>query len=337
MTENVTATTGLGEWTYHEDASGIVYCLGRNVEGSTYEAVGVYERNLNGGGVKQSLENDASYDRLMYHGFPEEDGKITKMRPEIRASLLGNMSTRDHCIFIDPTGMATVDPEYRSIDTWLRRTDRLTAPFRESLETAYAVMKQAGISLAGAELYGGVAYGLVGSPDKRVDDVDLLLKVDSAELHAGAQELQTAYEWSDIDPQSILSDRRRLLKAKRWSTSQIRIFDPEFLSIDLKVSRDPTQPSLWEELPDSDPKGFEGRLHVVDDSEAYCISPAVRCEDEKGNERVVLFRGYPYIGCAIAGDTIKIRGRAFEDSPVVLVTQAAEDLLVPDFSKVPIS
>ena len=168
MTENIAATSRLGEWTYHEDASGIVYCLGRNVEDSTYEAVGVYERNPNGGGVKQSLESDASYDRLMYHGFPEEEGKVTKMRPEIRTSLLGNMSTRDRCIFIDPTGMTTVDQEYRSIDTWLERGDRRTAPFRESLETACAVMKQAGISLDDAELYGGVAYGLVGRPDKRV-------------------------------------------------------------------------------------------------------------------------------------------------------------------------
>jgi hypothetical protein len=338
MTENIAVANRLGEWTYHEDASGIVYCLGRNVGDNTYEAVGVYERALNGDGVKQSLESEASYNRLMYHGFPEEEGKLSKMRPEIRAALIGNTSLRDRCIFIDPSDMTTADKEYRSIDGWLARADRRTAPFRESLETACAVMEQAGISLVGAELYGGVAYGLVGERDKRVDDIDILLKVDSAELHAGAQELQTAYKWDDIDPQSILSKRRQLLKVKRWSTSQIRLFDPEFLSIDLKVSRDPDQPSLWDELPDRfDPKGFEGTLRVVDDSEAYCISPAVRCEDERGNERVVLFRGYPYIGCAIAGDTIKVRGNAIEDSSVVLVTQAAEDLLVPDFSKVPIS
>jgi hypothetical protein len=338
MSETIDVATRLGEWTYHEDEAGIVYCLGRNIDQGVYEAVAVYERSTDGQGLKHALEGDAVYNRLMYHGFPEEDTKLEKMRPDIRASLVGNLSLRDRCMFVDPTGMTTADRDYRTLEAWLSSDDARINPFKKALETACTVMDRAGISLTNAELYGGAAFGLVSKPDKVVDDVDLILKVSSAELYAGSLELQEPISWNDIDPNSILSKRRQLLKAKRWSTSQIRIFNPDFLSIDLKAARDPSQDSLWDELPvDSSTSRFEGDLKVVDDTEAYCISPAVICEDNKGERRPVLFRGYPYIGCAVKGDMITVRGRAYADSGVVLVTQSADDILVPDFSKVPIS
>lgn len=338
MAERTDVATRFEEWTYHEDNSGIVYCLGRNIEQGVYEAVAVYERSTDGQGLKHSLEGDAAYNRLMYHGFPEEDAKLERMRPETRAALIGNLSLRDRYIFVDPTDMVTADRNYRTIEAWLSSNDSRMSPFKQALETACTVMDRAGISMADAELYGGAAFGLVSKPDKLVDDVDLILKVGSQELYNGAQEMQQPIKWSDIDPNSILSERRQLLKAKRWSTSQIRIFDPEFLSIDLKAGRDPDQPSLWNEMPiETTVTRFKGDLRVVDDGEAYCISPAVLCEDEKGNQRTVLFRGYPYIGCAVRGDKISIQGSAFEGSNVILVTQSADDILIPDFSKVPIS
>lgn len=338
MAENINAATQLEEWTYHEDDSGVVYCLGRNIDQNVYEAVAVYERSLDTGGLKRSLDSGGSYNRLMYHGFPEEDMKLENTRPNTRTALIGNLSLRDRCIFIDPTGMVTANPRYRTLDTWLFNDDSRMNPFRQALESACTTMERAGISVDGAELYGGAAYGLVSQPDKRVDDVDLILKVSSEELYAGAQEMQQPIKWRDIDPQSILSERRQKLKAKRWSTSQIRTFDPDFLSIDLKAARDPAQPSLWDQVPkDAVTREFEGELRVVDDSESYCISPAIICEDKKGNPRTVLFRGYPYIGCAVVGDTIAIRGSAYEGSDTIIVTQSSNDILIPDFSNVTIS
>ncbi len=332
------ASAWLKEWTYQEDNSGIVYCLGRNVLQDTYEAVAVYERSRDGSGLKQSLEGDAGYNRLMYHGFPEEDKRLASMHPEIQSALIGNLSLRERCLFIDPEDMATVDQRYRTIEAWLSGDDNRMIPFRQALESACEIMNHAGISITDAELYGGAAFGLVGMPGKQVDDVDLIVKVKSDELFAGAQEMQQPVKWCDIDPGSILTERRKLLKVKRWSTSQIRVYEPDFLSIDLKIARDPDQPSLWDEMPGQRATGqFEDELKVVDDSETYCISPAVLCEDRKGNRRTVLFRGYPYIGCAVKDDNILVRGSTFEDSGVILVTQSADDLLIPDFSNVSIS
>ena len=326
------------EWTFVEDASGIVYCLGRNTADELYDAVAVYELMPNGEGSKLSLESDAPYKRIMYHGFPEEDEKLAKLRTEIRAGILGNMCLRDHCIYINPSGMSSADPNYRSIDLWLSSTDRRRAQYRESLERASEVIDSVGISLSDVELYGGATFGLVGKPDKQVDDIDLLLDVTSEELYESAKRLQSEYGWGDIDPVGILSDRRRILKAKRWSTSQIRLFDPTFLSIDLKIKRSSAEKSFWDGLPENyETKRFEGPLKVVDDTETFCISPALQCEDLAGDLRTVLFRGYPYIGCAVNRDKIFVRGTAIENSQFILVTQAREDLLVPDFTGVPIS
>jgi hypothetical protein len=334
---NDIAAPPVEEWTFRESEEGVVYCLGRNTLASTQEAVAVYERMPAGQGSKSSLEDDATYNRIMYHGFPEEDEKLLKLQPHIRESIIGNLCLKDHCLYINPCNMAAKSAVYSSVEHWLNRNDAATAPFREALEKACITVAGLGISLSDIELYGGASYGLVGNPKKRVDDVDLLLNITSAELHEAASELITDYSWSEIDPQSVLSSRRMLLKAKRWSTSQVRLYDPELLSIDLKAKRISEKPTLWDDFSDAaELMPYEGTLTVVDDSETFCISPGIRCEDETGTERTVLFRGYPYIGCAIRGDSIKVKGMSSEDNGVVLVTQSSQDLLIPDFSKVPI-
>ena len=337
MSELTSPSSQFEEWTFVEDEFGVVYCLGRNIEGSIHEAVAVYERSDSG--TKYKLDTLSSYKRVMYHGFPEENSRLDNLSQSSRASILGNMSLSNSCIFLDPSDMEFVDEAYKSVEDWLNTTDSRRAMFRQALEQACGIVQQIGLSLEGGRLYGGASFGLVGQPDKRVDDVDFLLDVSSAELYEATRRLQTPYTWDDIDPSSILSERRKLLKAKRWSTSQVRILEPDFLSIDLKVRRDPDADSLWDNLHHGvEPSEiFEAKLKIVDDSESYCTSPALSCEDAKGNELILLLRGYPYIGCALKDDIITVRGRKVEDSPVVLVTQSSDDLLIPDFSNVPIS
>lgn len=323
------------EWTFTEDPSGVVYCLGKQSEDTVHEAVAVYQHVLDGSGAKQSLTTGKTYDRIMYHGFPEERSKLQTLRPEIRDSILGKLSLQDHCIYIDSSNVATNNSVYTSIEHWRSRSDVATAQFREALERTCLIACEVGIQLACAQLYGGASFGLVGSTHKLVDDVDLLLSISSHDLYASAQELQTTYTWADIDPNSVLSSRRMLLKAKRWSTSQIRVLSPTFLTVDLKSKRRQDVPSMWEDLP-AEPvfSRYDAELKVLDDREAYCISPAIKCEDRKGVIHTVLFRGYPYIGCAVENDIIAVRGNIDFDTGTVLVTQAAADDLVPDFSNV---
>lgn len=325
------------EWTFCEDSVGIVYCLGRMSVFPLYEAVAVYEKVPEGTGTKQSLSDTSSYNRIMYHGFPEESKRLALLQPSTQSQLLGNLSLKDQCMYIDPRKMKTADQQYASIDTWMNSTDTRMDNYKKSLEIACHITEKAGLSLAGATLYGGAAYGLVGKVDKRVDDIDLLLNISSEALYEGAKSLQTGYDWAEIDPSSVLSARRRLLKAKRWSTSQIRLFTPDFLSIDLKIARPNTTESLWNALPESfESTPVEEEFKVVSDDETFCISPAIQCEDRHGNLRTILLRGYPYIGCAIKGDIINIKGRAVENTPIILVTQGATDRLIPDFNNVPI-
>lgn len=325
------------EWTFTEDIAGVVYCLGKQVSENTHEAVAVYEYTPDGSGSKRSLVDDRTYNRIMYHGFPEELDRLQRLRPEIRNSLLGNLSLQDNALYINTLIGRSGNEIHQSIDYWLSQTEPAAQPFREALERTCIVAEKIGITLTTTRLYGGISFGLVGKPDKVVDDVDLLLSTSSEDLNAAAQELRTPYTWNEIDPNGILSKRRALLKAKRWSTSQIRLFEPSFLTIDLKAQRDDTTASLWEDLPaEAHFQPFSGELKVVDDVETYCISPAVRCEDKQGNIHSLLFRGYPYVGCAVKDDIVEVRGKIEHDSGTILVTQASDDILIPDFSNVPI-
>lgn len=326
------------EWTYHEDSSGIVYCLGRQATNGHYEAVATYNRVPNESGTKHSLISGLSYNRLMYHGFAEEDKKLDALSPDAKAQIIGHIALGEHCLFIEPATMQQVPREYRLVSSWLNSDDPRTAPFRRALSNALDILERAGISVANVSLYGGAAFGLVSDTSKAVDDIDVLLNITSVELEEAVKPLQTCYSWDDINPGNILSRNRMMLKAKRWSTSQLRLGSTDPLTIDLKIGRNPSQSSLWNHLPEQyEADEFEGELLVIDDKEAYCTSPAILCEDVSGNERIVLFRGYPYIGCAVRGDKILVRGNEVKETSIVLVSQSERDLLVPDFRNALIS
>ena len=328
--ERSIGTSQYNEWDFCEDDSGIVYCLGRSVAGDVHEAVAVYERAVDGAGTKQSLVSGNFYNRIMYHGFPEELTRLDALSLVTRESLLGRMSVADTCLYVDTKEMSRTDPQYSSVTHWLNCDDRASSPFQRSLEIACNVLESAGVSLDQAKLYGGASFGLVGAPDKWVDDVDFLLTISSEELLALVETFAKPYDWGEIDPNNILSDRRKTLKAKRWSTSQLRLYVPDFLSVDLKIARPTGAGTLWDRLTDEMTTACEVRLRVVDDKEAFSISPALVCEDAKGQEQTLLFRGYPYIGTAVKDDIITVRGRHAVDSATVIVSQSADDLLVPD-------
>jgi len=179
----------------------------------------------------------------------------------------------------------------------------------------------------------------VNTSKKVVDDVDFVFRLaNRGELDNAITELQSGYTWDEIDPFARLPKERQILKAKRWSTSQVRLAVPYPFSIDFKVGRDANHVSLWESLPQgTDTDRFVDELRVVDDTEALCTSPALRCEDRKGDERIVLMDGYQYVGSAVRGDVIGVAGSIYRDTNVVRVTQADTDSIVPDFRNVPMA
>ena len=320
----------LSEWDFCEDEAGVVYCLGRNTDSYLHEAVAVYERADGGDGTKLSLDSRATYNRIMYHGFPEEQKKLDLLNPATRAALLGKMSLADSCLYVDPRNMSRPEIKYKSISHWLDRNDGDSEPFQRSLEIACNVLESAGVPLEKTELYGGASFGLVGALGKWVDDIDFLVEITSEQLLETVERFSKPYTWDEIDPTGILSDRRKVLKAKRWSTSQLRLHVPDFLSIDLKVKRAQNQKSLWDCQSTQLVQSGELKLKVLDDSEAFSISPALLCEDKSGQERVVLLRGYPYVGTAIKHDVITVKGKMDDVGQLIVVSQSSEDILVPN-------
>lgn len=340
MSETAHSVPTTEEWTYHQDNLGVVYCLGRQVTDTAFEAVAAYERTDDGHGKKYSLETNTFYNRVMYHGLPEERLNLLTLSPKTRESVIQHQDPKDSRLLVTEQSISggAAPPMYRSIESWLDRTDRATAQYRQALTIACSAMEGAGVSLEGAHIYGGAAFGLISPDDQPVDDIDLLLQVDGRELYEGLKSLQTSYTWTEVDPLSSLSERRRVMKAKRWATSQVRMHVPHFMSIDLKTARRDEASNRWQSLPDGElpRRPFQGSLRVVDDSEAFCISPTLYCEDSKGEERLLLLQGYPYIGAAVKDDVITVRGAAYEGSSVIYVSQAEDDLLVPDFRNVPV-
>lgn len=330
LVERGQAVSPYSEWNFCEDETGIVYCLGRNMDAYTHEAVAVYERSQDGAGTKQSLESGAFYNRIMYHGFPEEQEKLDLLVPITRSTILGRMSLLDTCLYVDPRKMSRPDLKYGSIEHWLGRSDSQSRPFRHSLEIACDVIESAGVPLDKVKLYGGASFGLVGAPDKWVDDIDFLVDISSEQLLEIVERFNKPYTWNDIDPNNILSDRRKALKAKRWSTSQLRLQVPDFLSVDFKIERTTGQKSLWDRQSSQSLQSGELQLMVLDDSEAFSISPALLCTDRNGQEHTVLFRGYPYVGTAVKGDVVTVKGKVDTDSQLIVVSQAVDDLLIPN-------
>lgn len=336
MSEKLDNLKLVPEWSFHEDDLGIVYCVGRQNLPNQHEAVAVYEKSETG--EKISLTNNQRYQRLMYHGLPEEDFKLNELRPEIKNKLLGNLSLKDYCLFVEPSYMTAVNMKFQSIETWLNNNNPATIPYRTAIERACSVLDPSTIAPETTSLYGGASCGLIGYDSKPVDDVDFLLDLDVATLQAQVLANVQHYSWTDINPRGILSKRAELLKAKRWATSQIRLNGPDFMSIDFKLRRDPTAVSHWEHLPESTEfRPFKGLLKVIDASEGFCTSPALACEGSDGNENIILLRGYTYIGCALEGDMITVSGKKDMNSGVVIVSNGIEDGITPDLRNAPIS
>lgn len=322
-------------WDYVEDEDGIVYCIGKQLSLDKYEAIAAYRRSRDGSGSKISLEGRITYDRLMLHGLPEEDEKLQQLDESMRRSLKNKHSSGNACFYIDPVNMTPAKRRYANPTTWITSTNPLMRPFAESLITALQTLESVLIAPEQIQLYGGSAFGLVAREPRVVDDIDLLLDVESSVINQYVHLHATPFTWHELDPAGTLSKRRLLLKAKRWSTSQVRLSVPYPLSIDLKLKRHMDIMSLWSRLPRSyKSKRFIGKITVTDNNEVFCISPALIGIDKNGIERIILIHGYPYIGCAMVGDVIEVRGVAIDGSSIILVSQSADDMILPDLSDV---
>lgn len=303
--------------------------------------MGTYYRTEKEFATKQTLTSDSYYRRFIYQGLPEERELLaTVERQEVVEKLISQTSFTGTGIFIEPAQLVGSPSSYKEIATWLGSSPQpKAAALSRTLQIACNVLDKAGASIDELSLYGAASFGLVGTTPKVVTDVDLAFKMTNiAEFRGVIDSLSSKFSWSEIDPFKRLPEKRQYLKAKRWATSQIRLTDPYPISIDLKVSREPGNFSLWDVQPShKETEQFSGDLYVVDDKESFCTSPALYCEDRSGNERILLLDGYQYIGCAVLGDVINVQGKAYSESPVVLVTQNEQDKVMPDFSNVPIT
>ena len=334
---SVKSFKSLSEWTYLQDDMGMVYGVGRKVADSKYEVVAVYQRSTDNTGYKTLLNTDISYERLMYHGIVEEKPRLSKLTAGMRSRLQSRLSKFDNCLYIDVRDEnVTVLPKM-TIDKWQADNTTTADSLRESLQIALHIVERFGISRDKIRLYGGPSIGLVHTSPKLVDDIDFLLDISSSELLELVRANKSSYTRAEIDPQQILSPHRRTLKAKRWSTSQIRLSKPYDLSIDLKIARKPGDVSLWDGFAAENMTRCEMELEVIDDSEMFGISPAMRCVDKKGNIVTVLMNGYSYIGCAVVGDKVKIIGQLQESTSIILITQRSEDQVIVDMGSVPFS
>jgi hypothetical protein len=327
------------EWLYALDDLGIVYCTGRRIDEGVSETVATYYETSADLATKQLVDADVYYRRYIYQGLPEERERLAQVeRPEVVDRLLSRTSLGGVGISIEDAVLVPSNPRYSDVAQWTRNAHPRTAQFRTALAIAGAALERAEVNIEDLSLYGGAAFGVVNKTEKAVDDVDFVFSPQQrGALDNALGVLRSEYTWSDIDPFNRLPKERQLLKAKRWSTSQVRLDAPYPFSIDFKVRRNKNDATLWDSLPEStDTVRYLDTLKIIDDTEALCTSPALRGEDNKGNERIVLFDGYQYIGCAIAGDEITVSGSVYRDSNVVRVSQSDSDGVAPDFRNVPI-
>lgn len=329
------------EWSYRRDDLGIVYCLGRAVTSHEHDVVAAYYQTDLEHATKQTLGGDDYYRRFVYQGLPEERDRLKAIeRPEVAARLAGLTPIIEQPgILLDPKCLKPSESHYRKVSSWLDAEQPRAQAFKSALQIACDQLLKAEVNIDDLSLYGAASFGLVGITDKTVEDIDIVFKASNiTELRELVNRLRTSFKWSEIDPFGRLAESRQLLKAKRWSTSQIRLIEPYPLTIDLKVGRQPGSCSLWNELPKfGETRQYEGWLRVVEDTEAFCTSPALLCEDRNGNTQTLLLEGYQYIGTAVAGDVIEISGDTYAESSVILVSQAGHHGLKPDFRNVPVT
>lgn len=327
------------EWSYMQDELGILYCLGRGVGPDRHEVVAAYYQTSSEHSTKQSLDDDTEYRRFVYQGLPEERARLSTVeRPEVVDRLLAYTALTETGIYLSTSTLKPSQPQYRELATWLSIENPRAHAFQSALQIACMALTKAEVTLDELSLYGAASFGLVATTNKIVDDVDVVFSAANLpELRKAVDTLQSSFTWAEIDPYDRLLESRQKLKAKRWATSQIRLEEPYPMSIDLKVGREPGAPSLWDNLAvDAEGQQYSGTLEVVEDVEGFCTSPALRCEDRSGQEQILLLEGYQYIGCAVAGDIIAVRGTTNADSSVILVTQSDRDTVQPDFRNVPV-
>lgn len=325
------------EWDYVEDNNGVVYCLGRRLDDQMFEAIACYYRCQSSGGKKKKLDAASTYDRLMYHGRTEEIEKLATLPEVVRRSILKRVSSADSCIYLNPQTFTGTDSKYQRVDWWLQDDSESVRNFVASLRIALQSLSSHPSLTTNARVYGGAAFGLVHTAPTIVDDIDILLSTSASELKRYMASHQKAFTWHEVDPDGRLTTYNLMLKAKRWATSQVRLSEPFELSIDLKIARPKAMLSLWSDLPaNSQGRRCTLRLEVTDDSEVFCISPALKGVDASGHEYTVLMEGYMYIGCAVNGDIIELAGSLLDNKSTVLVTQNKTDYVIPDLRDVPV-
>ncbi len=328
------------EWSYMQDEAGIVYCLGRAIDAETHEVTATYYRTDSDLATKQTLDGRARYSRFIYQGLPEERARlITVERPDVVDRLDYLTAETGVGIYLKPKYLDAGDSLHREVSTWVESKNPKAYAFQNALQIACDALLKAEVTIDELSLYGAASFGLVGTTDKTVEDIDIVFSASRInELRELVSQLQTGFRWSDIDPFDRLAESRQKLKAKRWSTSQIRLLEPHPLTIDLKVGRQPGAASLWDLTPEvGDIQPYVGELRVVDDTETYCMSPAVQCEDKNGDEKILLLEGYQYIGTLLTGDVVEVNGDAYADSQIIKVSQARNHGIVPDFRNVPVT
>jgi len=329
------------EWSYGEGSEGIVFCVGLSRNESEQEMVASYYRTNPEHATKSDLEGENFYRRFIYQGLPEERQKLEEIeRPEVVRALLSATEQGATDIVGSASDLEYSDEKYASPSYWMDLKSERSSNFQRALDTSIGVLSVAGVEIAKTRMYGAASFGLLSASDKLIDDIDIVIAQDRLEEFREAMTLlRTGFEWSEIDPHQRLPERRQIQKAKRWSTSQIRLTAPYPMSIDLKVARTSGSISLWDGLnttPMIEQHRFDGSLRVIDDDEGYSTSPALTCEDQEGNPRSLLLRGYQYIGTAVAGDVVHVAGVTNLDDPTapILVTQSENDSLIPDMTSV---
>lgn len=332
------------EWSYGEGPEGIIYCIGMSRSDDEQEMVASYYRTTPDLATKSDLGGDSFYRRFIYQGLPEERQKLHDVeRPNVVRALLAATGQNGTDIVGHASDLVYSDEKYTSPTYWLDLRSKRAGNFQKALEICTNVLLAAGVDIAQLRMYGAASFGLLSTPDKIVDDIDIVIKQGRlCEFRQAMDQLRTDVEWSEIDPHHRLPRNRQLQKAKRWSTSQIRLSNPYPLSIDLKVARTLGSPSLWNDLniiPIVQQHRFAGRLKVINDDEGYSASPALVCEDNHGKQRSLLLRGYQYIGTAAAGDIVEVEGVTNYDDPCapILVTQSENDGLTPDMTSVKVT
>lgn len=332
--------TDINEWRYAEAAEGIIFCEGRDFGNGRIEAVAAYYQDKTNAGYKKELEGDRTYSRFIYQGHQEEQERLPGLPDRNLVDAYLTRSNRQvPGLIIERDQLNYFDPKFRSVDFWLSAQSDGVKRFQDTLAAVVEKFEAFDVVKDGLLLYGSTSFGLVDRVEKPVEDVDIVFPISRVdEMKRLVASLSGPYGWDQIDPQGKLAPTRKLYKAKRWSTSQLRTnIAGTDLTVDLKVGRDISFTSGWADFVDVDAHDYIGEVQVLDDTEGYSISPVLVCEDRKGRVLKVLAEGYQYIGTLIKGDVAILIGDLYPDQDIVRLDQSAKHQIIPDFSRVAVS